>query len=120
MFLIIGLLILVAGLGTYYYGFVEGERKPKVIGIYLGITAIALIIIHFNTAAGERDIKTFTSNTGGGLVRTVEVYDQSGKLIKTYKGKIDVQDTEYGNKVLFDLNGKRTVIYNGTVIVQEN
>ncbi len=40
-------------------------------------------------------------------------------MIQTYEGKIDVQDTEYGNKVLFDLNGKRVVIYNATVITEE-
>ena len=46
-------------------------------------------------------------------------YDNNGNLLKTYEGKIDVQDTEYGNKVLFDLTGERVVIYNATVIVEE-
>jgi hypothetical protein len=84
------------------------------------IIGIIFIILHFTiTAQGARALKDFTSNTTGGLTRTVEVYDMTGKLIKTYDGKIDVKENEYGNKVLFDLNGKRTVIYNATVIVQE-
>jgi hypothetical protein len=119
MFLIIGILILVIAVGFIIYGYAEEETWPKVTGCVVIAISIAFIVIHFNTAQGARDLKSWTSNTSGGLERVVEVYDQSGKLIKTYQGKLDVQDTDYGNKVLFDLNGKRTVIYNATVIVQE-
>lgn len=55
----------------------------------------------------------------GGLERTVEVYSQDGQLIKTYEGKLDVQVNEYGNKVLFDLNGKRVIINNAVVVTEE-
>lgn len=68
----------------------------------------------------ERTKKNIASEYGGGLSRTVTVYDQQGNSIKTYEGNIDIRDTEYGNKVLFDLNGKRIVIYNATVIAEEN
>lgn len=68
----------------------------------------------------ERTKKNIASEYGGGLSRTVTVYDQQGNSIKTYEGNIDIKDTEYGNKVLFDLNGKRIVIYNAIVIVEEN
>jgi uncharacterized membrane protein YeiB len=115
----IGIIVLIIAVIAILYGFSEEETWPKVTG-YVGVAiAIIFIVIHFNTAQGQRMVKSWTSNTTGGLERIVEVYDQSGKLVKTYEGKLDVQDTEYGNKVLFDLNGKRTVIYNATVIVQE-
>lgn len=99
------------------------KSKGKVITIT--VLAIILFIIvgsviwYFNTGVGGRAFKTWISNNSGGLNRTVQVYDQGGHLIKEYEGKIDVQDTEYGNKILFELNGKRTIIYNGTVIIQE-
>lgn len=67
----------------------------------------------------ERTKKNISSEYGGGLNRVITVYDQQGNAIKTYEGNIDIRDTEYGNKVLFDLNGKRIVIYNATVIAEE-
>ncbi|BFH69792.1 MAG: hypothetical protein E6230_20685 [Paenibacillus dendritiformis] len=93
--------------------------------IGLGITAaivacIALMIVwYFNTAAGQRSLKNLKSNQAGGLERTVKVYSSDGTLIQEYEGKIDIKDTEYGNKVLFDLDGKRIVIYNATVVTEE-
>ena len=66
----------------------------------------------------EREIKSLQSEYSGGLDRTVTVYDMQGEPIKEYTGKIDVETND--GKVLFDLNGKRTIIYNATVIVQEN
>lgn len=55
----------------------------------------------------------------GGLDRTVTVYDSSGNQIAVYEGKIDIEDSEYGNKVKFDLDGKRVMLYNCSVIVEE-
>jgi hypothetical protein len=119
MFLTMGILIAIAAVGSILFGFAQEVSWAKIIGCIFIVIAAVLIISHFNTAQGSRDLKNFTSNTTGGLERKVEVYDQSGKLLKTYEGKLDIQDTDYGNKVLFDLNGKRTIIYNATVIVQE-
>ncbi|MGN7454277.1 hypothetical protein ACTHPH_05625 [Paenibacillus pasadenensis] len=93
--------------------------------IWLAVTLALLVAIggctawYFSTENGSRQLKTWKSNNAGGLERTVKVYDQNGNLLQQYEGRIDIQDTEYGNKVLFDLNGKRIVIYNATVIVEE-
>ncbi|WCK53808.1 hypothetical protein PP175_21195 [Aneurinibacillus sp. Ricciae_BoGa-3] len=98
-------------------------RRSTKIG--LGVLFAVILIIagavywYVNTASGERAIKNFKSNNSGGLERTVRVYGNNGQLIKEYQGKLDIQDTQYGNKVLFDLNGKRVVIYNATVITEE-
>jgi endo-1,4-beta-D-glucanase Y len=70
-------------------------------------------------ASWERAAKDFHSNINGGLNRIATVYDQNGHVIKRYEGKFDIQDTQYGNKVKFDVNGKRVIIYNATVIVEE-
>ncbi|QJC53950.1 hypothetical protein HGI30_22090 [Paenibacillus albicereus] len=93
--------------------------------IWLAATLALLAVIggctawYLSTEGGSRQLKTWKSNNAGGLERTVKVYDQGGNLLQQYDGRIDIQDTEFGNKVLFDLNGKRIVIYNATVIVEE-
>ncbi len=86
--------------------------------IVVGIIA-GLFIWYFSTASGQRAVKNWQSNNAGGIERVVKVYSDSGELLEQYEGKIDIQDTEYGNKILFDLDGKRIVIYNGTVIAEE-
>ena len=40
-------------------------------------------------------------------------------MIKRYEGKFDVKIDQYGNKVKFDINGKRVLIYNAIVIIEE-
>ncbi|MEA1911703.1 MAG: hypothetical protein U9N32_08550 [Spirochaetota bacterium] len=86
------------------------------------ITSVAILTITLLSGCGEsfqRSVKTFRSEYAGGLERKIEVYSATGELLKTYEGKLDIQTNEYGNKVLFDMDGKRTIIYNATVIVEE-
>jgi len=86
------------------------------------ISASVILMITILAGCGEsfqRSVKTFTSEYTGGLERKVEVYSTSGQLLKSYEGKLDIEANEYGNKVLFDIDGKRTIIYNATVIVEE-
>ena len=91
-----------------------------VAAMLLLLVAIPILLLSSCTAETDREVKTFKSNVSGGLDRTVTVYDNNGKPIKEYTGKIDVETNQYGNKVLFDLNDKRIIIYNATVIVEEN
>lgn len=90
--------------------------KKKIIATLL-CAGIALMVSRC-TSEFDREMKSISSNWNGGLDRTVTVYDMQGEPIKEYTGKIDVEANE--GKVLFDLDGKRTIIYNATVIVQEN
>ena len=95
-------------------------RRKRTLRIGGAIAAIIIIlVIVANTASFQRTIKSFTSDFTGGIPRVVSVYDQSGNLLRTYEGIIDVQENSYGNKVLFDLDGKRYVIYNAIVIAEE-
>lgn len=89
--------------------------KKKIIGI---VITLGLIIGCTGCASLERGLKSFGSDLTGGLNRTVEVYDYSGNLLKTYEGKIDIAESD-GGKVLFDLDGNRYSIYNAIVIVEE-
>ena len=70
------------------------------------------------SASFQRGMKDIASEYGGGLNRTLTAYSATGEKIGEWKGKIDVEISE--NKVKFDLNGKRTIIYNCIVIVQED
>jgi len=84
------------------------------------LAVIALCISLFTGCSEdfERKLKDRESRFNG-LQRVATVYDQNGKEMKTYKGKFDIEVNEYGNKVKFDVAGKRVLIYNATVIVEE-
>ncbi|WAB25049.1 hypothetical protein M3_0098 [Lysinibacillus phage vB_LfM_LysYB1] len=83
--------------------------------------SVAMLTGCNDTASSQRAEKDRESNEKGGLERTVKVYDYEGKLMKEYEGLIDIDSSEGGGagRVKFDLNGKRTMIYGGIVIVDE-
>lgn len=100
------------------------EDRPVVgcmVGILFSAVLFGLMFFYFNhTASGKRAFKTQESSLNNGILRTVEVYDATGGLIKTYNGKFDVKYDS--DRILFDdENGKRHVIYypTGTVIIDE-
>lgn len=82
------------------------------------IAALVLIITLIGCASTERAIKDIGSSITG-LDRTLTVYDNNGNELKKYQGKFDIQVSEYGNQVKFDLNGKRVIIYNAIVVTEE-
>lgn len=88
--------------------------KTGVIAVISGA-----VLLTSCTESMQREIKSMSSEYLGGLERTARVYAGSGEMIAEYQGKFDVQSSEYGNKVLFDIDGKRVIIYNATVIVEE-
>lgn len=69
-----------------------------------------------------RAVKSAESNWGGGLLRELRVFDATGDEIYHQIGRFDIQETETGDKVLYDdERGLRHIIYpgSGTVIVNE-
>lgn len=95
--------------------------KSGKIGFYIVagvIVAIVIIFAMFNSSEFQRNFKSTVSNYTGGLNRTVTVYDYDGKPIQSWSGKFDVSENE--NEMFFDdENGKRVIIQNGIVIVEE-
>lgn len=87
--------------------------------IMIAIIVIGLGIIFTSTASFQRFAKSVKSEYTGGLERTVTVYDGNGNVLKEWSGKIDIQESDYGNKVIFELDGKRKAVYNAEVIVEE-
>ena len=112
-----------------FIGFLIGLAGDdgKIMAISMAVSAVLVVFVligmlfyYNNTAAGKRAYKSQESNFNYGIERTVEVYDATGNLLKTYNGKFDIDYDD--NRIIFDdENGKRHVIYypTGTVIVDE-
>jgi hypothetical protein len=84
---------------------------------------IALLILPVLLFGGcsqkfQRGVKDFQSKWVG-LERRVTVYSASGEPVRTYEGRIDIEPTEYGNKIKFAHDGNMVLIYNMGVIVEE-
>ena len=93
--------------------------KKKLL-IALGIVGCLLTILISGASCSscDRTVKDIGSDINGGLNRTVKVYDFNGRVITTYKGKIDLEPNDSG-VVKFELNGKRYMYYNAFVEVIE-
>ncbi len=89
--------------------------KKKLIAAAL---ALLLVLSTAGCASLSRWGKSVGSDFGGGLDRTVTVYDYNGNAIKSWSGKFDMSESE--NEVFFDINGKRVIIHGGIVISEEN
>lgn len=92
--------------------------NKKIIGLVLtGVLSIGLLT--GCTESFNRELKSAQSEYGGGLNRTITLYDYNGKEIKSWTGKFDVDASTDGNKVKFDINGKRVIINGGIVVNEE-
>ena len=105
------------------------SRNSKIITIAVEILLmIALVggcaVYNTRTESGKRSIKTWQSETTGGIDRTVTVYDISGEEVAKYHGRFDIEESSQEGvvKIKFDCNGKRHIIYaqTGTVLIDEN
>lgn len=89
------------------------------------IAIAAMLLLTGCGEAWKRTVKDFQSNYGGGINRSVTVFDYQGDTLANWTGKFDVQfDTSGAGQVLFDRideNGmrKRVVIQGGIVINEE-
>lgn len=86
--------------------------------LILIVLCVAMLILT-SCESCSRDFKSLGSDFKGGLNRKLTVYSDSGVKLREYSGRFDIETTEYGNKVLFDLNGKRVIVYNAIVISEE-
>lgn len=70
-------------------------------------------------ASCDRMSKSWDSNMSNGLDRTVVLYDYEGDELARWEGKIDLQVSNNGGHIVFDQDGKRTVITGGIVVSEE-
>lgn len=95
--------------------------EKKGFGFICVIVFVVLVgvVALLGTSTAQRTLKSVSSDFGGGLDRTVTVYDYNGNEIRSWTGKFDVSESE--NEVYFDNeNGKRVIIHGGIVINEEN
>ena len=98
--------------------------EKKGFGFAVGICVIVFVVLVgvvalLGTSTAQRTLKSVSSDFGGGLDRTVTVYDYNGNEIRSWTGKFDVSESE--NEVYFDNeDGKRVIIHGGIVINEEN
>ena len=85
---------------------------------YATIAVVAALGVALGGCAScARMQKSFDSEMSGGLTRKVTLYSTTGEIVDAWEGKIDITDSD--QEVMFDLDGKRTVIHGGIVVVQE-
>ena len=121
--------VAIAGLG-FAVLMIWGAIEESSIGYAIAsvITILITCVICFficwyqlNTESGKRALKDQQSNLSGGIMRTVQVYDVNGELIKEYEGKFDVETDEETYILFDDENGKRHIVYftTGTIVIDE-
>lgn len=105
------------------------EAKYKIIALIIELVLLVAMVggcaaYHTKTESGKRSLKTWQSETTGGIDRTVTVYDINGEEVARYSGRFDVEESSQQGvvKIKFDCNGKRHIIYaqTGTVLIDEN
>ena len=108
--------------------YAECSHKSRVITLICEMLVLIFLIVgcaayRTQTESGKRGLKTWESEKGGGLDRTVIVYDIKGEEIVRYSGKFDIEESSADGivKIKFDDNGKRHIIYaqTGTVLIDE-
>lgn len=77
-------------------------------------TFLFLLILTFLSSCNKPD-RAITEN---GLNRKVVVYSLSGNIINTYYGKTIIED-HTNTVVTLDINGKRYIFHNCTIIMEE-
>ena len=90
------------------------------------ITIVSLLVICLALCSCSescaRSCKDYQSDYGGGLHRTVRVYDIDGDLVAEYSGKFDIETDNESYILWDDDHGKRHIIYFSTfnIIIDEN
>jgi hypothetical protein len=124
-------IVIVALSGLFFAGVcIYGAFEERSVGYSIASVVIILVTCvlcffigwyQLNTESGKRALKDQQSNLSGGIMRTVQVYDVNGEIIKEYEGKFDVE-TDKETYILFDdEDGKRHIVYftTGTIVIDE-
>lgn len=113
-------------------GYSRNDKKPKLYKVLIMAITFVLIVAmiggcgayNTHTESGKRAVKSWDSETSGGIERTVTVYDIKGEEVAKYHGKFDVEESSSNGivKIKFDVDGKRHIIYaqTGTVLIDED
>ena len=89
-----------------------------VAALIVSVLAIVIVCGLAGCSSYSRSVKSMSSDIIGGLNRTVTLYDNTGKEIKSWHGKIDLESND--QEVFFDLNYNRVIIQGGIVVCEED
>jgi hypothetical protein len=92
------------------------KTKMMIAGIIVALIFILGLYVYFNLPSVQQRISHAKSETIG-LDRTVTLYTNDGKPIKSWKGRIQVELE--GGAARF-IAGHKTVIISGSYIIEEN
>lgn len=91
----------------------------RIISIITIVFVLCLGTLFTSCQSCQREIKSISSDWGGGLNRTATLMDYNGDTIKTWEGKFDIRDSGSDNQIFFDINGKRVWIQGGIFVSEE-
>lgn len=94
------------------------RKAVYIAALVISVLAIVTVCGLAGCSSCSRSVKSMSSDISGGLNRTVTLYDNTGKEIKSWHGKIDLESND--QEVFFDLNGKRVIIQGGIVVSEED
>lgn len=94
------------------------RKAVYIAALIVSVLAIVTVCGLAGCSSCSRSVKSMSSDIGGGLNRTVTLYDNTGNEIKSWNGKIDLESND--QEVFFDLNGKRVIIQGGIVVSEED
>lgn len=94
----------------------RANTVAKAAAVAVAVSAAAAMS---GCASCERMGKSIESNMANGIQRTVVLYDYDGDEIARWDGKMDLQVSSDGGHIVFDLDGRRTVITGGIVVSEE-
>ena len=89
------------------------------VAFILAVVGIIATLGLSGCSSCSRMTKSVSSDFSGGINRTVTLYDNTGKEIKSWHGKFDIESND--QEVFFDdAQGKRVIIQGGIVVSEED
>ena len=94
------------------------RRIAALVGAALGLALFVWLFTMILGSQGcQRSLKSFRSDFGGGIERTVTLYDYNGDVLQEWHGTFDI--AEDNQEVYFDLDGKRIIVQGGIIVIEE-
>lgn len=95
------------------------RKAVYIAALVISVLAIVTVCGLAGCSSFSRSVKSAVSDYSGGLNRTVTLYDNAGKEIKSWHGKFDIESND--QEVFFDdAQGKRVIIQGGIVVSEED
>lgn len=92
------------------------KTKMSILGVVIVVILFLGMYIYFNLPSVQQRISHAKSEAIG-LNRTITLFDSSGKPVKSWKGRVQVELEGGAARFIVD---RKTIIIAGTYIIEEN